>query len=95
LSNKNIFTSYRNKFKTIKCKVQRQYYIDKFNEFKSNSKQTWNIVRSYIGSGSIHKGIEGIDINSVKVKDLLLIANKFNDYFVNTGETLAANIPKI
>ena len=46
--------------------------IDKFNEFKSNSKQTIN------WSGSFHEGIDCIGIKCATVNDQTLIANLNN-----------------
>ena len=39
--------------------------------------------------------IDKIIVNDSVITDTLIIVNKFNEYFVNIDQTLAANIPPV
>ena len=58
-------------------------------------KKTWEIIKDAIGKTKI-KGSDfprKLSINNKELLDVDVIANNFNDYFVNIGSNLAAVIP--
>ena len=62
---------------------------------QNNSKKTWEVIKEAIGRTKI-KGSDfprKLLINKNEIYDRDVIANSFNDYFVNVGSNLAAKIP--
>lgn len=71
------------------------YYYDKFDKCKNDSKRTWNNINSLLNrnkrcnSNTIFKS--GNDL----VNDPHSIANEFNNFFINIGTNLSADISSI
>ena len=92
--NKSNFTAYRNKFKSLRLKAERNYYETEFNKHSLNLKKTWTIIRSILRPGLNQPEIDSLMIDGMKVDNPQIMADKFNDYFTNIGRTLADRIPK-
>ena len=85
---------YRNKLNHILKIAEKKHYTDLLNNNKSNSKKTWKIMK-----GIINKNRS----NSVNVRfklrdgslttDKQLISERFNEFFVGIGPSLAKKIP--
>ena len=93
LSNKNKFTVYRNKFKAIRVKAERNYYAAEFCKYNGDLKQTWRLIKSLVKTGSQGSTIESLVIEGTRTDNPEAMANKFNDYFVNIAKSLADKIP--
>jgi exonuclease III len=91
--NKNKFTTYRNKFKTIKIKAMQNYYTYEFAKYNNDMKRTWNIIKSLVNSKTVETKIEALTINDLTVTDDEVIAEKFNNYFTGIAQNLSAKIP--
>ena len=72
-----------------------RYYTCKFNEYKNNIKKTWNLINRTIkqNSKSNKKNIEKILYNNELLTDDKDIANSFNDFFSNIGNSIASGLP--
>ena len=92
--NKITYTQYKNKLTTILRKTEKEYYKCLLETNKNNLKKTWSIIRSVINNCKPSKLNESFLYNNSVITDKNEVANKFNDYFVNVGKTLAAQIPK-
>src|SRR6218665_1877623 len=79
--NKAKYIKYRNKFKTIRIKAEQLYYANEFTKNSHNLKKTWSIIRSLIKAGKDENRIDGLLRNDLLVTDLILIADKFNEFF--------------
>lgn len=74
------------------------YYENQFANLKDNIKGTWCLIKRIISdTGKIARtnNIDELLISGKIIKDKLLMANKFNEYFTNVGSSLAAKIPTI
>ncbi len=90
---KAAYVSYRNKLTALIRISKRNYYADKLNEFKYNSKQTWKLLNNILGRCNKSIISSRFRIGSSYVSDPTTIANNFNSYFVNVGPNLAREIP--
>ena len=91
---KQIKIIYSSKSKTIQ--VQKKLlpkYTDKIS--KQHTKTMGYIIKEVIGKTKLTSNIlpRRIIINSIETYDKKIIANEFNNYFVNVGPNLASNIP--
>src|SRR6218665_2019691 len=91
-ANKQTFTTYRNKFKQLGVLAEKIYFAEKFQNCENNLQKTWKIVRTILNSGRNSLSSKMFIIDGIETDDGLKIANKFNDYFVNVGPTLASEI---
>ena len=91
--NKYTYTQYKNKLTTILRKKEKDYYKLLLEANKNNLKKTWSIIRSVINNCKPSKLNESFIYNGSAITDKNDVSNKFNDYFVNVGKTLAAQIP--
>ena len=92
--NKITYTQYKNKLTTILRKTEKEYYKCLLETNKNNLKKTWSIIRSVINNCKPSKSNESFLYNNSIITDKNEVSNEFNDYFVNVGKTLAAQIPK-
>ena len=72
---------------------KRNYYADKLNDFKNNSKQTWKVLNNILGRHKKSVISPRFKVGSSYITDPITIANNFNSYFVNVGPKLAREIP--
>ena len=91
--NKYTYTQYKNKLTTILRKREKDYYKLLLEANKNNLKKTWSIIRSVINNCKPSKLNESFIYNGSAITDKNDVSNKFDDYFVNVGKTLAAQIP--
>src|SRR6218665_616396 len=85
-------TTYSNKFKQLRVLAKKIYFAEKFQNCENNLQKTWKIVRNILNSGRNSLNSKMFIIDGIETDNALKIANKFNDYFVNVGPTLASEI---
>ena len=69
------------------------YYDKQFNNFTSNSKKTWALIKEVIGSSKQKDQLPNFfQRNGEIIKDTLEIANGFNTFFAGIGPKLASEI---
>ena len=61
---------------------------------KNNMKKTWSIIKNVKNNCKQSKANAPFFYNNSVITDKKIISDKFNDYFINVGKTLAAQIPK-
>ena len=71
----------------------KDYYEKLFTDNKSNFMKSWKIMRTIINNKKNDFTSGTFIIDNCEVSDKHLIANKFNDFFVNIGSSLAEKIP--
>ena len=76
------YKKYRNKLNQLIRTAERKHCHDLFIEYKSNIKKSWQIIKFVINKRKYKMPCTYIGI-----------ANKFNSFFVNVGNTLAKSIP--
>ena len=74
-------------------KAKKMYYFKCFEKFKNDMKNTWCTIKEVINkTKNKHDFPNHFLIDDVNVSDPLMIANKFNEFFVNIGPKLADGI---
>jgi hypothetical protein len=89
----NDYKLYRNKVQHLLRVAERKHYHDIISYNKNNLKKTWSVMKSIINKKQITKRPEFFLYNNRKITNKSDIANRFNDYFVNIGSSLARKIP--
>ena len=81
--------------KTIRS-AKRSYYASLFEKSKTSAKDTWAAIKMIMNSNSNQtKFPKYFQINDMHVVDKKVIANQFNEFFVNIGSKLAQTIPNV
>ena len=87
------YTQYRNQFNTLKRNIKQNYYKSRATNFAKDSKKLWALINKVVGkkksSGSI---IPYITINGIRTYTPKKIANKFAEFYLSLGQTLANKI---
>ena len=86
------YKKYKNKLTTILRSAEKKYYADRLQRVNDNASKTWKVLNDMTGRNQARKSINQIEINDTLTEDKKLIADKFNEYFVNIGPELARNI---
>lgn len=98
--NEALFARLKNEFKIYRATLRRSireakrlYYIRIFDLYKSDIKKTWSIIKESLNNNSTNKEpITEFVFDNITIKDSDQIANKFNEYFISIGRTLAESI---
>ena len=94
IENKNKFTKYRNKFKSLRKIAEKTYYTAEFLKCHNDLKTTWKLIRSALQlENNTTTRISAIKIDGTRIEDPGIIANKFNEYFINLPRDLANKVP--
>lgn len=57
---------------------------------QNNLSKTWNIIKNKLACGNIST-VTSLIVHGIETKDEEVLTGRFNDYFINTGLTLATN----
>ena len=87
------YKRYRNKLNQLLRSAERKHYHDLLNEHKSNIRKSWQIIKSIINKRKYTPISNKFKDNDKVISDGNIIANKFNNFFINVGKTLAKTIP--
>ena len=87
------YNEYKKYLQRVCRKAEKDYYDNLFNENKNDIVKSWKIIRNIINSKKNSHINETFHIENKDVNDKEIIANKFNEFYVNIGPTLARNIP--
>ena len=68
-------------------KPKRKYIATKFDEHKSNIRRTWQLINDVMGRDKKDATSDVFIINREEISDPKIIANHFNDFFLNIGCT--------
>ena len=87
------FIEYRNKLQKLLNKAEKDYYSKKLHDCHGDQKRSWKIINSLLNKNN-EKSPPSYEFNceNIIISDCKLIADKFNNYFVNIGKTLAEKI---
>ncbi len=91
-TNKNKYVNHRNKLTHIIRISCKQYYLNKFNSYKNDIKNTWNIINNVLGKNKKDPLPTHFNDNNIKISNPRTIAVKFNSFFAEIGPTLASKI---
>ena len=91
--NKQIFTIYRNKFKTLRIKAEKSYYENEFMNCSNDLRKTWRVIRSLINLNKSEKQVDSLTIAGINITDPDILAEKFNGYFTGLAQSLVEKLP--
>ena len=83
--NLEMYTKYKECRKIVSNLIKREkknYYANEFKKHSGNSKKTWEVINKLRGKSMKHK-MSSFVIGNDRIMCRRIIANKFNDYFVN------------
>ena len=92
--NDESYNCYKRKLQQLMKVAEKQHYHDLLVEYSNDIKKSWVVIKSIINKNK-KPHIQGrfkIGENLI-TSDKELISNKFNDFFINIGPTLAKSIP--
>ena len=93
--NKKVYNTYNNQLKSLLRKSEKKnHYQDCLMKCANNLKKTWTIIKDVLNKNKLSKINDTFRYNNQTTTDKDIIANKFNEYFVNIGSNLAASIPQ-
>ena len=86
--------NYPKLFESIKQTTKSQYYSKIILHYKDNVKITWQIIKEVIRKGKLVNNLlpKHLIFNNRNIFDQKIIANSFNEYFVNVWPKLASEI---
>lgn len=90
------FNNYRNHLKVQLSKTKNDYYKEKIRVNKKNPRKSWEIINEITDNNHMHREIKEIKDTkgqTITNSNLKKMAETFNQYFVEVGETLASQIP--
>ena len=88
------YKRYRNKLNHLLRSAERKYYQDMLKEHRSNVKRCWQILKMIINKNK-NMSVTKRFLHNGKIVDGKEIADRFNNFFVNVGSTLAKAIPPV
>ena len=89
------YKSYRNKLNHIVKVAEKQDYSGLLNNCQDNIKKSWQIIKGIVNRYKSNQLQTKFKLNNGSfTTDGYVISNKFNDFFINIGPNLAANIQK-
>ena len=95
VANEMNYKSYRNKLNHIVKVAEKQHYSELLNNCQDNIKKSWQIIKGIVNRNKSNQLRTKFKLNNGSfTTDGYVISNKFNDFFINIGPNLAANIPK-
>ena len=92
--NDESYKCYKRKLQQLMKVAEKKHYHDLLVEYSNDIKKSWVVIKSIINKNK-KPHIQGrfkIGENLI-TSDKELISNKFNDFFINIGPTLAKSIP--
>ena len=87
------YKQYRNKLNQLIRTAERKHFHDILLEHKSDLKKSWQVIKSVINKRKYTPINTKFKVNGATTNDGNVIANKFNNFFVNVGTVLAKSIP--
>ena len=91
--NKSAYTECKRNLRRAMRTAEKEHYHELFERYKKDSKRTWSIIREVIKGKSVHSVPEEFEIDGSTVTDKNVIAEAFNDFFINIGPNVNATIP--
>ena len=91
--NEQNYITYKNRLKHLIRLAKKQYYGNKFNQFKDNVKHTWKIINTVIRPGKKKDNQSKIIHDGIEITGEKQIANIFNHHFSSIGTKLKDAIP--
>ena len=89
------YKQYKSKLQQLMKMAEKKYYPDLILKYKNDMKSSWGLIKDIVNRNKKklpHQRKFPIG-NDDSTTDKNIISNKFNDFFINVGPTLARVIP--
>ena len=94
--NETTYRVYKNKLQKLLKAAEKMYYQDLLVKYKINLKKSWSIIKGIINKNKRRKNQTKFKLNDGTItENKQVISDRFNDFFVNVGPTLAKAIPQV
>ena len=88
------YKEYNDMYRSLIRKSKILFYKNKFNEYSTNMKKTWSLIKDIIGAKSTKREMPDVFLEDGKIySGESEIADGFNEFFSNVGKNLADAIP--
>lgn len=86
------YQAIRNKVNIEMRKTKSKFYCKKIEDCAKtvDLKKSWSLINSLLGKNSRSTVVSELTVNDTVISDSKLIAESFNDYFINIGPKLTA-----
>ena len=94
ITNEKNYKNYKNRLNHIIKVAKKSHYEEQFIKYKQNSRMLWKKINELLNKPKKNTNISKtfVDASSNFIEDPKVIANKFNEYFINIGPNLANKI---
>ena len=90
------YKTYLNIYNKTKQTLKRNYFNLTLEEHKFDMKKTWSILNQAIGKHTTKSQYpKSLKVNNIEVNNEQHIADTFNSYFTNIGQTTNHNVPLV
>ena len=94
-SKKEKFKNYRYVLNKVKRTAKRQYYIDRCNTLRNDTKKLWQTLNNVIGKHTDKTCcIDSLRVDNLTITSPVEIGDKMCDYFSNVGKQFANKIKR-
>lgn len=91
----NAYKTSRNHLGTLIKHAKTSYYRKKFDACSNSSRDTWKLINNIIKPVISRSSELKLEVDGEVTSDPSLVANLFNDYFINVGPSLANAISPV
>lgn len=88
----SIFRQKRNKVVEMIRKSKQKYYQEKIDNVKNDSKKMWSTLKEITAQRPSSTTYDGIKFNNNIIRDNNLISEKFNEYFIDSINSITENL---
>ena len=94
--NETTYKIYKSKLQRLLKTAEKIHYQDLLLKYKDNLKKSWSIIKGIINKNKRQENQKKFKLNDGSITDnKQVISDRFNDFFVNIGPTLAKAIPQV
>ncbi len=86
------YKNYRNIFNSLLRRSKKMYFDENFKNNQKNPKRTWELLKEAANLSKTNDNIEKVSTGNQIITDPGLIAENFNDFFVNIGTQISNSI---
>ena len=89
------YKNYKGLFEKLRKKAKIDYYSKLLHKYKTDSKQTWQVMKEITGKQKSKSNLlpREIKVNKTIIQKPQEIVKEFNTFFTSAGPTLAEKIP--
>jgi hypothetical protein len=88
------YKTYANKLTTVIRTAKKSFYEWSLNNAKNDMKKSWALIKKLIGRNTKHKTIKNIIVDGEVIENERLVAEHFNNFFVDVAKGLDSQIPQ-